>query len=796
MDIQKSQRLEVYPSDLYDRLEFNRVLHWLSDFCLSEEAKNLSRELAPTTNRSEIFNSLSQVRELLELDDAGHSFPNLLKDSMQSVLQDLAIQEFVLTEESIMLILKEQKVYKDLLEYFDEHSDNVPNLFSLREKLNYDETPVLKINQIFNEEGKVKDEASPTLFSIRKKLQVQSGEIDKAFRRTLVSLRARGILADPPESVRNGRRVVAILSENKRQVSGILHDESESGKTSFIEPEEVVYLNNEWFELIRDEQREIYKILKLLCIDIRPYHAYIENSWSFIVQSDFMHAKAKLAKKIGRGVPGIKAEDSIDLIKAYHPILLVLNQSNGKKTEPLDIRMNEEQRVVLVSGPNAGGKSVVLKTVALIQLMFQSGLAVPANSTSELAVFDKIIADLGDAQSLDDELSTYSSKLRNMNYLIRNAKAGVLFFLDEFGSGTDPQMGGAISEAILEELMRTKSFGVINTHFGNIKAYASRHPGIMNAAMIFDEVNLKPTYQMVMGQPGNSYTFVIAQNNQIPKHIIERAKSLGGQQQVKYDDLLRQLERERKLLDDQTKETEKTHNRLKELQKRWENQVKELEIQKKKMRYDLIVQKQQLQDEKEQVLKQLQTDLKKSKQVEEDTQSKLDESKKKKIALEEVRQTIKQDLSVLENTLPLEVGAWVQIESSTEIGKIESIKKGSAIVIFDNMRTSLPISELKRVQASVTPINRSTQIKVEKEKSSGELDIRGKNKQESLGLLEEFLDKSLLNNAYEIRILHGKGTGQLREWVKQYLRDFPGIAQIYHPEPSSGGDGVTIVRFL
>ena len=458
--------------------------------------------------------------------------------------------------------------------------------------------------------------------------------------------------------------------------------------------------------------------------------------------------------------------------------------------------MNQEQRVVLVSGPNAGGKSVVLKTVALTQIMFQCGLAISASSLSSMCIFNQIIADLGDAQSLDDELSTYSSKLRNMNHLLRQAKQGVLYFLDEFGSGTDPQMGGAISEAILEELMRTKALGVINTHFGNIKAFASRHPGILNAAMIFDEVNLKPTYELVMGQPGNSYTFVIAQNNQIPKHIIERAKSLGGQQQVKYDDLLRQLERDRKILEEQTKETEKTHKRLKELQSRWEVQVKEMDLLKKKIRYDMILQKKQLQEEKEQVLKNLQEEIKKSKQKEEDTNSRLEQSKRKLIELEETRVSIKKELNVLENTKPVEVGSWVQLESSTEIGKVESIKKNTAVVIFGNMRTTLPVNELKRVESGGTIVSRSTQIKVEKEKIAAELDIRGKNKQESMLLLEDFMDKSLINNAYEIRILHGKGTGQLREWVKQYLRDFPGIAEVYHPEPKSGGDGVTVVRFL
>ncbi|MEI6312559.1 MAG: Smr/MutS family protein [Bacteroidota bacterium] len=790
--------MKLYPADILDKLEFNKIIDLLKEQTISELGLDWCVKLRPTSDASYIKKSLRQIAEFKELQNSGFHFPSQNYIVLSEPIAQLQINDYVLAEEHLLAIKVFCDTIESIFQFLQTHNEQAPSLYHIIQSLKYEAAIALKIDLIIDETATVRSNASKELERIRKDKISKSRELDNAFRKIASQLKLAGFTTDTAESIRNGRRVVSVYAENKRQIKGIIHDESESGKTVYIEPEETVFLNNELFELERAEKREIYKILKTLCNEIRIYTPTLEQYQKLLGLCDFTRAKAKLSFMLDANEPGVLNQAQMKLVKAYHPLLKLIHKKSHKETIPHTASINKEQQIILVSGPNAGGKSVTLKTFALIQLMFQSGLHIPADNTTELGIFDHIMADVGDSQSLEDELSTYSSRLRYMKYFVEHANEHTLFFIDEFGTGTDPVFGGAMAESILKELLAKKAKGIINTHYGNLKIFAERHPNIVNAAMIFDEEHLSPTYKMQIGKPGSSYTFVIARKNELPENIIAYAQKLIGNNVVKYEDLLSKIESERKDIVKAGDDIEKQDKRLKELIRKFEIQNKEIEYQKKKLKYDYYLQKQEFENKLEVELQKV---------VKEIQQEKNAAEQKAKEALKNIQQEknistqlvdkSKKELHLKKAPISVRVNDSVKIVDTNEIGIVESIHKNKAQVIFGHLKTWISVDMLEVIDLSKlkkhTPIAAIRHF--DNESAKYELDIRGMMKEEAFPVLENFLDKAILGNFNEVRIVHGKGSGVLKMLVKQYAKSYKEVKETYHPAAEFGGDGVTMIKF-
>lgn len=790
--------MKLYPSDILDKLEFNKIIDLLKEQAISEMGIALCAQLQPYADKSLIKKSLKQISEFKELQNSGFHFPSQNYYNLAETIEQLKINDYVLAEENLLQLRIFCDTIGTIFAFLQTHKDIAPTLFQLTDEAIYEVEISKKIDLIIDETATVRSNASKELERIRKEQIAKVKELDQAFRRIAQQLKNAGYTTDTAESIRNGRRVVSVYAENKRQIKGIIHDESESGKTVYIEPEETVYLNNEIFELERAEKREIYKILKTLCNDLRLYTNTIISYQLFIAACDFIRAKSKLSYLMDATEVGILDTPSMKLVRAYHPLLKIINKKNNKETIPHTASINQEQQIILVSGPNAGGKSVTLKTFALIQLMFQSGLHVPADNTTELGIFSQVMSDVGDSQSLEDELSTYSSRLRYMKYFVEHADSKTLFFIDEFGTGTDPVFGGAMAESILKELLNKKAKGIINTHYGNLKIFAERNRNIVNAAMIFDEEHLSPTYKMQIGKPGSSYTFVIAKKNELPENIIQYAQKLVGNNIVKYEDLLNKIESERKDIVKAGDDLDKQDKRLKELIRKFEIQNKEIEYQKKKLKYDYYLQKQEFETKLEQEIQQVLKEVQKEKSsVELKAKEALKNVQQEKVISTQLIDKTKKELHSKKAPVVLQINDAVKIVDTNEIGTIESINKQKALVVFGHVKTWINMEMLEHIDLSKqkkhTPIAAIRHF--DNESAKYELDIRGLMKEEAFPILENFLDKAILGNFNEVRILHGKGSGILKSLVKQYAKSYKEIKETYHPAPEFGGDGVTMIKF-
>lgn len=789
--------MKLYPADIAEKLEYRKIVEILASFSITPMAAEQLIALSPSNDADYIKHSLRQTSEFIELQNSGFQFPDYNYKDIRIAIEQLQIQDYVLSENLIVDIRIVCHVIKQIVQFLNTHKSIAPHLFQLIENCTYEKSISDAIDVIMNEEGIVHSNASKELERIRKEQIQKTKALDSSFRKLISYYKNQKYTADTVESIRNGRRVAAILAEHKRAVKGIIHDESESGKTVFIEPEETVFLNNELFELERAERREIYRLLKDLCNYLRTYTANIQQYQNIIIASDIVQAKARLANVLHATEPGILKNAAVKLHKAYHPLLRWLNDKTQKSTIPLSASLNAEQQIILISGPNAGGKSVALKTIALIQLMFQSGLHIPADGTSELGIFNDLMADVGDSQSLEDELSTYSSRLKYMRYFIEHATSNTLFFIDEFGTGTDPVLGGAMAEAILHELVQKKAKGVINTHYGNLKMYAEKNKHIVNAAMIFDEAELQPTYKMQIGKPGSSYTFVIAQKNKLPESVVQYAKQLVGKNTVRYEDLLSKIESERKDIRKVGDDLEAQDKRLKELIRKFEIQNRELEYQKKKLKYEYFLQKKQFEEKLEQeiqgVLKEINLANNEKEKKSKDALKAVQEDKKQSNALIEKS---KQELASKKVQPILKLHDWVRIIDTQEVGQITGLQKNKAEVQFDHFITRISIDMLEYVDVNkikkITPIAARTSLNTQD--TYFEIDIRGKLKEEAFPELEQFMDKAIVGGLNEVRIVHGKGGGILKTLVRQFVKGYKEVKEIYHPAHEHGGDGVSIVR--
>ncbi len=558
--------MQLYPAHADEALEFNKISDLLLLKCRTDAARERVANIRFHTTLVHMERELQQTNEFKNIIIGNDHFPNDFTRNLSKELKLLSITGGVLSGEQLLEFNKLALNIKDILQWFKKHSDLFPKLSELAVKIEYEKRITEIITTVIDETGIVRDTASKELMSIRSELGKARYESRRSFEGVLRKLNKAGYLADISESFMNGRRTVAVLAEYKRIVKGILHGESDTQKTVFIEPEETIELNIEIFSLERAEGREIQRILVQATKDLAVYAGMLDAYYSLCGVYDYIRAKALLAVDMNGNMPRLSPHPVVQLIKAYHPLLLLRNKQSQKPTIPLTLTLDRQNRILIISGPNAGGKTVSMKTVGLLQLMCQAGLLIPADESSEVGIFRQLMVQIGDTQSIEHELSTYSAHLQDMKHFMDFANGKTLFFIDELGSGSDPNLGGAFAEAIVEDLAHKNALGIITTHYLNLKIMAGKVRGIFNGAMAFDEEKLEPLYKLSIGKPGSSYTFAIAQRSGLPPQVIERARQLTQREHFKLDKILHQTEQQSVRLSDKEKELDrmlKTNEKLK-----------------------------------------------------------------------------------------------------------------------------------------------------------------------------------------------------------------------------------------
>ena len=579
--------MKFFPESALVQLEYEKVKLLLAAHCRTEYARTKASQLRIHTKKEFIDNDLRQSHEYKHILSAGLYFPNDFTLNLQKEIKLLGIPGAVLSGEQFLQIKKLAENTAGIFRWFDaERRIAFSALSNVIGDSYFEKTIVQLIDEVLDETGTVKDNASEELEKIRMNLYRKRNELRRLFDRIVIKMNKQGYLADIEESFMNGRRVLAVFAEQKRMIKGILHGESDSRRTTFIEPEETTELNNAIFSLEHEESREVYRILRNLTQNLSVYAALLKNYADIAGEFDFIRAKAKLAIDMNGHFPKVPDKAHVHLMQAYHPLLYLYNKSNNKPTIPVNLTLNDKQRILVISGPNAGGKTVTLKTVGLIQLMMQSGLLVPVHPDSEMGIFKQILIHIGDTQSLEFELSTYSSHLKNMKHFMENANGRTLFFIDELGSGSDPNLGGAFAEVIMEELAHKHSFGIVTTHYLNLKVMANKVAGIINGAMQFDEKNLLPLYKLIVGKPGSSYTFSIAERIGLEKRLIEKARQLVDEDHFTLDKLLNRTEQDLQKIDKEKLELQqllKENERLKkEMQQIMAKEIHSQEVERMK----------------------------------------------------------------------------------------------------------------------------------------------------------------------------------------------------------------------
>ncbi len=748
---------------------------------------------------------LKEVEEYkITLENNDH-FPLAAYEDLGEDLRMLDIEDYVLPEESFRRVNAVLVIQGDIVHFFTpERQKAYPSLYDIIRPVHFDPALSAAIGRVFDEEGGIRADASPELQRIRRLIIGKERELDKVFRSLINNYRNSGWLTDNVESIRNNRRVFSVPAEHKRKIRGIIHDESATGRTAFIEPEPVIEINNDIFDLQQEERREIWRILKELSAVLRPYTPLIRQYLLVLVRYDLVLAKARLASQMNGVKPRLVARPNFGTEMGRHPLLFLKNKKIGRETVPFDLQLHGENRIVILSGPNAGGKSILMKSVGLLQLMLQAGMLAPVDEISEMGVFEKIFADIGDQQSLEDDLSTYSSRLVNMHNFLEQADSRTLVLIDEFGSGTDPKMGGAIAEALLKEFNERGVWGVITTHYSNLKMFAFKNKGIINGSMLFDQQHLAPTYLFRAGRPGSSYAFEIAQKSGLSKKILAYARKRSGKGETAVDDLLIDLQREKKEADDKLASLNERQKQLEKLIKSYDELHRDLEYRRKKFKLEA----------KEQELQQVTRENRELERLVREIKAQQDLEKAKELAVQHREERRKAEESVKE--LQTEVydtptpqyselkkgsfqpGDFVKMRRSSSTGVIESIGKNSAIVNIGQLRMTIKLQDLEHARA---PLDIRSAASIQNDtiaQNAGfdsRLDIRGLTPDEALRRVEDFIDRAMMTSASQLRIVHGKGAGVLRNIVRTKLKEYREVRQVYHPAAEDGGDGVTLVEF-
>ncbi len=791
--------MKIFDSNILKALEFDKVLKLVQAYCTSDLAKAHFENIGFLTDVERLEGMLMEVDEMRK---SLESVSPLVIRNFRDIgiyLENLKTEGFVLSTEALQDINAVLQGIRTIKNYFTAgRKELYPALGQLSNEINVPVEIVDLISNVLDEDGEIKPGASPMLIKITRAIRSKKLEINRVFDSIAAEYRTRGLLSDTVETYRNGRRVLTLPVENKRKIRGIIHDESATGRTVYIEPERIIELNNDLFDLELEYKKEIYKILRKVSDELRIYTENLRDNLGLLIEFDIIVAKAKLAIVMDAKKPFLYPYPMFHFKKAYHPLLLLKNKEKDMITVPFDLKLSKGNRILVISGPNAGGKSITLKAVGLLQLMTQSGFLIPADESTKMGIFDKIFADIGDQQSLEDDLSTYSSRLKNMKTFLEKADNKSLVLIDEFGSGTDPKIGGAIAEAILKELHGLKAWALITTHYTNIKIFAFKSRGIVNAAMHFDKEKLIPTYKLEVGKPGSSFAFEIAQNIGLSKKVLNYAKFKAGKNIKKIEELLVELQADKAEIQDKLILLKDKELNLDKLTKKYENMYSDLDFKKKKFRiekkeYSLVELNKQSR-EVQKLIKEIREN-----QKLEDAKKLLQEVeyKKKQVMIE--RKALKEEvLKTTKNEWEnLTEGDYVKLKTGNIYGKILKIARNKAEIETGNMRITVPLTDLKSAKKPVAlnPFSGiKTNISTSKTKFDTTIDIRGYSKTEAMEALQEFFDSALLANATLLKVLHGKGNGTLRNTVRQIALEYKAVEELWHPPLDQGGDGITFVK--
>ena len=790
------------PRDVFRKLEFDKIIELLEKEALTPMGAEILAEISPDTSFTRIDLALREVRDWKLALEKNDRIPFAVFQDIRDDLRLLDVEGYTLQSESFQRVLQILLVMRDLFKFFGQtvKREIYPKIYDIMRPLSYDEGLSKAIMSVFDEKGDIRPDASPELQRIRREIIQKTRDLDQKFRQIVQDFRAKGWLAESGESIRNGRRVLSVPAEHKRKIRGIIHDESDTGRTVFMEPDVVIEINNDIFDLEHDEKREIFRILKALSDQIRPYSPVIGLYYQALIRMDIIQAKAKLALSMRAGMPVLKEKPVFSVRKAYHPLLFLKNKGIGRKTVPFELRLHSENYIMILSGPNAGGKSVAMKSVGLLVLMVQSGLLVPCHELSEFGIFRQVFADIGDQQSLEDDLSTYSSRLQNSRIFLEKADTQTLVLIDEMGSGTDPKPGGAIAEAILRQLHRKGVYAVVTTHYSNLKVFAFRNPGILNANMHFDKDTLSPTYELKVGRPGSSYAFEIATKSGLQRELIEYARKRTGSETA-VDDVLIELQREKQELEEKLRSVLDKEQNLQRLIKTYDSMHQELELGRKRLKMEQkeyeLRQSVSAAREVDKLIKELKESksLEKAQEVSVKLKSERAEKAKQVDAINEQVIQLEEQNTPSASARPIQAGDYVRLRSGGATGRIEQINGNKATISMGQMNVVAHMRDLVAVVEPETSKRATLQTDIRQIAAfEGKIDLRGLSREEALAQLEKFVDNALLSNASSLRILHGKGDGVLRKAVKQKIKEYGGnVASIYHPAQELGGDGVTIV---
>lgn len=696
--------MKVYPDNAFIQLEFDKVKTLLDQHCSTSFAKHRVGRLRLHTKLEHLLMELRQAYEYKLIIEQALYFPSEHAGDLSKEIKLLSITGSMLTGEQWLDIRRLLTVTENIFRWFNnERRLAFPNMALVIKDAYYEKLIAQMIDEVLDENGQVKDSASQDLARIRQNLYRKRQELRRTFEKVVAKLSKAGYTADISESFSNGRRVIAILSEYKRQIKGVFHGESDSRRTTFMEPEETTELNNQVYELENDELKEVQKILRALTSSLSVYAPLLESYYRIIGLFDFIRAKAMLAIDMQASLPVVIDKTQMRLIDAYHPLLLLYNKKSQKRTIPVNLSFDDKNRILIISGPNAGGKTVTMKTVGLLQIMLQSGLLVPVHPDSQMGIFKQLFIHMGDTQSIEFELSTYSSHLLHMKHFIENANGRTLFFIDELGGGSDPNLGGAFAEVILEQLAKKHAIGIVTTHYLNLKIMAGKTVGIFNGAMAFDERRLQPLYQLLVGKPGSSYTFSIAERIGLPPALIERARSLVDENQFKLDQLLNSTEQGLQALE---KEKKQLHKLMRDNDKLKADMERVLNKETHKQQVELLKHQNQISEEKvkylkdtERKLRQLMISWRKAEQKEAVIKefAAILFPKNEKVVTGKMARKIKSNYDELDT--PIEVGMQVKSKKNHQVGEVIEIRGKRAVVKIGVLPMQVDLSDLVAVKA-------------------------------------------------------------------------------------------------
>jgi DNA mismatch repair protein MutS2 len=751
-----------------------------------------------------IIKSLEQTEEFIHLLQTGIPFPVRDFHDLREAFHRIQIDGTCLNVEDLFALKPSLNVLDVILRYgHSENAADTPRLKSLIENIFIDRSIFTEVNRLVDDKGEIPDNASTELLEIRQSIRRKQTGIEKRIRQIMSDAKTAGWVDQKSElTVRDGRLVIPVKAGDKRAIRGFIHDESATGQTVYIEPAEIFDTSNEIKELEYAEKREIHRILMAFTRLLRPYLSELRKAWNLLGELDFIRAKALLAQEIGGVKPEIKDTPYFNWQQARHPLLEKKLKAQGKQVVPLDLKLDETDRILVISGPNAGGKSVCLKTTGLLQYMLQCGLMPPMRVDSQCGLFENLFIDIGDEQSILDDLSTYSSHLINMKALLEHANEKTLFLIDEFGTGTEPQLGGAIAESILLELNKKQAFGMVTTHYANLKLLADNHEGIVNGAMLFDTRFMQPMYIMMTGKPGSSFAFEIAKKIGFPKQILDDAANITGDQHLKFEKQLQQLEVDKKAIRKKEQDLRIADQLLTEVVEKYKNLLAELESKKKQYLRDAAAEAQELiQKANSQIertikeIKEAQAEKTKTKEIRQNLEKTKEEIAQK---AKEVAETKKKEEAEVE----LKVGDTVCIEEMQVVGEILSISDTDATILFDSIRLRTSPDKLRKVsRAEARKTQRRWQSGIAADLSEKAehfdltLDVRGKRAEEALDIVDKYLDEAKLLSIKKVSILHGKGNGILRKLIREKLSHIHEIERFCDASLETGGTGITRVYF-